>query len=143
MARRAPVEQSSSEASTPVVKPPARARPGLRPAAAETPAPAPVAANGMLFSVTRMRGTGWDPTKPIEQQAEWAEHAQFMNALETQGFVIACGPLEGTPYTLLAVRAEDPQQVRGRLAGDPWEASRLIETTSIRLWRLALGSGRF
>jgi len=97
---------------------------------------------GRLFSVTRSRGSAWESTLPLEQQAEWADHAAFMNGLEADGFVVLGGPLEETPYTLLAVRADDVGQVRSRLAQDPWEVSRVLETTRIVGWALALGEGK-
>jgi uncharacterized protein YciI len=97
---------------------------------------------GKLFSVTRSRGSGWESSLPQEQQAEWAAHAAFMNGLEAEGFVVLGGPLEETPYTLLAVRAADVSEVRGKLAQDPWEANRVLETTRIVGWTLALGDGK-
>jgi uncharacterized protein YciI len=98
--------------------------------------------SGKLFSVTRSRGSAWESTLPQEQQAEWAAHAAFMNGLEADGFVVLGGPLEETPYTMLAIRADDAGQVRDRLAQDPWEANRVLETTRIVGWTLALGAGR-
>jgi hypothetical protein len=65
-----------------------------------------------------------------------------MNDLESSGFVVAGGPLEDTPYTFLAVRAQNEAEVRSRLAADPWEQSRMLETTRIVGWDLKLGAGR-
>lgn len=97
---------------------------------------------GQLFSVTRSQGPAWDPALTVEEQAEWQAHAAFMDQLEREGFVVLGGPLEDTPYVMLAVRAESLQQVRAKLAEDPWEAARLIETTRIVGWKLRLGAGR-
>lgn len=84
----------------------------------------------------------WDTSRPLEEQLGWAQHAQFMNDLEAAGFVVAGGPLEDTPYTFLAVRADNAADVRARLAADPWEESRMLETTRIVRWDLKLGAGR-
>ena len=117
--------------------------PEVVPTPTAAPAPAPAARPvGRLFSVTRSRGSGWESTLPQEQQAEWAAHAAFMNGLEAEGFVVLGGPLEETPYILLAVRAADVAEVRSKLAQDPWEANRVLETTRIVGWTLALGDGR-
>lgn len=97
---------------------------------------------GSLFAVTRSRGARWDSSRPLEEQLGWTEHAQFMNDLEATGFVVAGGPLEDTPYTFLAVRADNAADVRARLAADPWEESRMLETTRIVRWELKLGAGR-
>ncbi|HEY5289713.1 MAG TPA: hypothetical protein VIJ59_06730 [Caulobacteraceae bacterium] len=113
------------------------------PEATGVAAPAPVSARaGLIFAVTRSRGAAWDPELSLQQQVGWSEHAQFMNQLEASGFVILGGPLEDTPYTMLAVRAENVMDVRSRLSADPWEASRTLETTRITAWTLALGAGR-
>jgi len=112
-----------------------------KPTPVATPAPvAPPA--GQLFAVTRSRGSAWDSTLAQEAQPGWAEHAEFMNSLVATGFVILGGPLEETPYTMLAIRAESVAEVRNRLAGDPWETSRTLETTRIAPWTLALGVGK-
>jgi uncharacterized protein YciI len=126
MARRPPVVKPVS--ATDVAEPPAK-KPAAKPP-------------GRLFSVTRSRGSGWDSTLPQDQQADWAAHAAFMNALEAEGFVVLGGPLDETPYTLLAVRADGMAQVRDRLGQDPWEANRVLETTRIVGWTLALGDGK-
>lgn len=110
-------------------------------AADPTPVPAP-SLSGRLFSVTRSHGPAWELTLPREQQAEWAAHADFMNGLAADGFVVLGGPLEDTPYTMLAIRAADAAEVRSKLAQDPWEANRVLETTRIVGWTLALGDGK-
>jgi len=113
-----------------------------KPSIAQTaPTPAP-ARSGRLFAVTRSRGEAWDPALPMDQQAEWSEHAAFMNALEAEGFVVLGGPLDDTPYIMLVVRTEDVAEARARLTADPWEASRMIETTRIAGWALGLGADR-
>lgn len=110
---------------------------------ANEPGPvAAAAAAGKIFSVTRSRGPAWDAELPMEQQADWQDHAAFMEGLEREGFVILGGPLEDTPYVMLAVRADSLQTARAKLAADPWESARIIETTRIVGWTLRMGSGR-
>jgi uncharacterized protein YciI len=107
-------------------------------------APAPVAATpkGRLYMVTRSQSAAWKSGLPLEEQGGWAEHAQFMNDLEASGFVVAGGPLDGTPYTVLAVRADNEAEAQTRLRADPWEESRVLETTRIVGWDLRLGAGK-
>jgi hypothetical protein len=93
-----------------------------------------------IFAVIRTRGLAWDPVLPMEQQADWREHADFMTALAEDGFVALVGPLEGTADVLLIARASDAEEVRSRLAGDCWERSRLLRTTRIDPWTLRLGT---
>jgi uncharacterized protein YciI len=141
--RAAALKDTPAPAPVASLAPDPAPRPAPTPAAAPAPAPAPAARPlGRLFSVTRSRGSAWESTLPQEQQAEWADHAAFMNGLEAEGFLVLGGPLEETPYTLLAIRADGVAQVRDRLAQDPWEANRVLETTRIVGWTLALGEGK-
>jgi len=93
-----------------------------------------------LFAVIRTRGPAWRDSRPLENQADWAPHASFMNSLAKEGFVILGGPLEGTPDVLLIVRAATPDEVRSRLAEDPWTGKDLLRITRVAPWTLRLGS---
>ena len=93
-----------------------------------------------LFAVIRTRGPAWEESKPLEGQRDWAGHAAFMNALANERFVIVGGPLEGTPQTLLIIRASTPDEIRARLAEDPWAKTDLLRVSRITPWQLRLGS---
>ena len=93
-----------------------------------------------LFAVIRTRGPAWQGSRPLEGQPDWAGHASFMNALAKEGFVILGGPLEGTADTLLIVRATTPDEIRARLAADPWARSDQLRVTRVTPWTLRLGS---
>ena len=71
-----------------------------------------------VFLVTRWRGPRWDDSRTMEEQEEWVAHAQFMNALESDGFVALGGPIVGTPDALLVVRARDEAEIEDRLAAE-------------------------
>ena len=142
MARR-PVDPGSSPQAVagPARKPAARRPAQTEPAASVAPV-ASAPPSGKLFSVTRSRGPAWNPALPLEAQPDWTGHVVFMNGLERDGFAIVGGPLEDTPYIMLAIRAADAPAVRDRLAQDPWETSGVLETTRIVGWKLALGQGK-
>jgi hypothetical protein len=93
-----------------------------------------------LFAATRTRGPAWQDSRPLEGQADWAGHASFMNALAKEGFVILGGPLEGTSDVLLIVRATTPDEVRSRLAEDPWASKGLLRVSRVAPWTLRLGA---
>jgi hypothetical protein len=93
-----------------------------------------------LFVVIRTRGPAWQDSRPLESQADWGPHASFMNSLAKEGFVILGGPLEDTPDVLLVVRATTPDEVRSRLAEDPWAGKDLLRITRVAPWTLRLGS---
>ena len=92
------------------------------------------------FMVIRTRGPGWQDSRTLEGQDDWAGHASFMNALAKEGFVILGGPLEGASDVLLIVRATSPDEIRSRLAEDPWTINDLLRVTRIAPWTLRLGS---
>jgi uncharacterized protein YciI len=92
------------------------------------------------FMVIRTRGPGWKDSRPLEGQDDWAGHASFMNALAKEGFVILGGPLEGASDVLLIVKAASPDEIRSRLAEDPWTIRDLLRVTRISPWTLRLGS---
>ena len=49
-----------------------------------------------IFAVINSRGPKWDDAKPMEEHEGWRAHADFMNALVADGFVLLGGPLAGT-----------------------------------------------
>jgi len=93
-----------------------------------------------IFVVIRTRGPAWQESQPLEGQADWAAHASFMDALAEEGCVIFAGPLQGTSDALIVMRASSPDEVRSRLATDPWTTSDLLRTTRVAAWTLRLGS---
>jgi uncharacterized protein YciI/ketosteroid isomerase-like protein len=93
-----------------------------------------------VFAVVRSRGPAWEDTKPLEAQAEWAAHAAFMDALHDEGVAVLVGPLEDTRDALLIVRASNADEVRDRLASDPWTTNGLLTTKQVNPWQLRLGS---
>ena len=88
----------------------------------------------------RTRGPAFEPSRPLEAQADWAAHAAFMNGLVRDGSVILGGPLEGTADVLLVMRAASADDARDRLAADPWTVQDLLRVSWISRWALRLGS---
>ena len=93
-----------------------------------------------LFAVINTRGPNWDDAKPMEEQVDWRGHADFMNGLAAEGFVLLGGPFTGTRDVLLIVRAEDKQEVEARLAPDCRVVKGLLRNLRIEPWELRLGS---
>jgi uncharacterized protein YciI len=93
-----------------------------------------------VFAVLRSRGPAFDDARPLEEQALWAEHAAFMDALFDEGFAALVGPLEGTRDALLILRASSATEVTDRLALDPWTSSGHLFTKQITPWQLRLGA---
>ena len=97
---------------------------------------------GSLFALIRTRGPGWNDAHPMEGQEDWRAHADYMNALEADGFLLLAGPFTGTRDVLLIVRAENEEQVEARLAADCWTVKDLLRTRQVSAWQLRLGQLR-
>jgi uncharacterized protein YciI len=93
-----------------------------------------------LFTVMINHGAGWRDGRPLEEQVEWDAHASFMDKLVEEEFVLLGGPLEGTSEVLLIVRAESLEEIKQRLAPDPWHKMDLLRVARITPWILRLGS---
>lgn len=92
----------------------------------------------MLFVVKPTRGPDWDTSKPLQEQDGWPEHAAFMNRLAAAGFVVLGGPVSEDGQVMLIVDAADEDEIRSKLAGDPWRQSGLLESDSIERWTILL-----
>jgi uncharacterized protein YciI len=97
------------------------------------------------YAVSREAGPGWNDGG-IADQPDVADHAAFMNRLADEGFVLFAGPLAGTETArlrvLLIVDSEDEDEIRHRLADDPWVPTDKLVTTSIEPWNLIVGAER-
>ena len=92
------------------------------------------------FAVRTIHGPGWDPSRPIREQDDWDAHAAFMDGLVDDGFIIIGGPVDDGAQTLHAIEAADEDEVRGRMAADPWARAGLLRVGSIERWALWLDS---
>jgi uncharacterized protein YciI len=92
---------------------------------------APAMAN---FAVRLVHGPGWDGSRPIREQDGWDAHAAFMDGLVDAGFIILGGPVGEGGQTLHAVEATDENEVRARLARDPWASAGLLRIGTIEPW---------
>jgi uncharacterized protein YciI len=93
-----------------------------------------------LFAVLRTRGPAWNAAAALEQQRGWRAHADLMNGLLAEGFIVLGGPLAGTPDVLLVVRAASEAEIRARLGADPWASANLLTIQRIAPWTLRLGA---
>jgi uncharacterized protein YciI len=93
-----------------------------------------------LFAVIREAGPGWDPARPLREQPAWSDHAEFMNELAAEGFVVLGGPIGGGPTTLLIVDAPGEREIRSRLGQDPWTPMKLLRIAKVEPWEILLGT---
>lgn len=97
----------------------------------------------IYYAVLRERGEHWNASLPMRQQAQWEQHAAFMDALAAEGFIILGGPLgDGETKFLHIMAAESAQAIEARLAADPWTPLRMLRTASIERWEILLRAGQ-
>jgi uncharacterized protein YciI len=94
-----------------------------------------------FFVVLRRAGPDWDPSRPLEQQSGWPEHAAFMDDLVDTGFVVLGGPLADEHRVVLAIEAGSEDDVRATLARDPWSGTHLVVDT-VDAWTIRLDGRR-
>ncbi len=95
------------------------------------------------FVVIRERGGAWNWSLPMRQQDEWDAHARFMDALTSERFIVAGGPLGGeddATRVLHVVDAPAMSAIEIRLSEDPWTRMGLLATLSIESWTILLGA---
>jgi hypothetical protein len=84
-------------------------------------------------------GPLWESSLPLEQQAGWATHATFMDALVDEGFIVLGGPLDDEFRIIHAIEANSAETVRAALARDPWSETHL-QLESVTPWTIRLDS---
>jgi uncharacterized protein YciI len=78
----------------------------------------------------------------MREQTEWAEHAEFMDALAAEGLIVLGGPIGSGEDTLLIFNAAGEDAIRARLEPDPWTISGLLEIGRIEAWTILLDGRR-
>jgi uncharacterized protein YciI len=92
------------------------------------------------FAVRLAHGSGWDRSRQIRDQDAWDQHAAFMDGLVDDGFIILGGPVGDGEETLHVVEAAGENEIRARLAEDPWALAGLLRIAAIEPWALWLDS---
>ena len=91
----------------------------------------------MFLVILRRSGPDYDHSRPLEQQSGWDDHAAFMDGLVDDGFIVLGGVLGDELRTAHAVEAGSEEEIRERLAQDPWTGSHLV-VDSIDPWTIRL-----
>jgi uncharacterized protein YciI len=92
------------------------------------------------FIVVQAKGPSWDPTRLRRAQAQWDEHAAFMDKLTADGLVILGGPLgEGDGEdALLVIDAPNEDAITSTLKNDPWSKAGILKIKTIQRWTIFL-----
>ena len=88
------------------------------------------------FVVISSAGPNRDVSKGTREQPFWVEHAEFIDRLVAEGFILMGGPLVDEGGALLIVNAEDENKVREKLKNDPWRDQGILKLESIKRWQI-------
>ena len=91
--------------------------------------------------VVHRSGPEWNPSKPLEHQSGWEEHADFMEDLVDHGFILLGGPLSDEHRVVHVIEADSEADVRSTLARDPWSETHL-RIAAIEPWTIRLDARR-
>ena len=95
----------------------------------------------MFHVVVTRTGPRYDPSQPLEGQSGWQAHAEFMDGLVADGFIVLGGPLADEHRVVHAIEAASEDAVRETLARDPWSGTHL-EIAAIDPWAIRLDGTR-
>jgi uncharacterized protein YciI len=90
------------------------------------------------LAVTMERGPAFDHSAGIREQDSWNEHADYMDALVDEGYVVLGGPIGDGTRVLMIVNAESEDEVHRRFAEDPWSGLEILRVGEIRPWEIWL-----
>ena len=88
------------------------------------------------FVVISSAGPNRDRSKDTREQPFWDEHAEFIDRLVAEGFILMGGPLVDEGGSLLIVSAENENEVREKLKNDPWRDQGILKLESIKRWQI-------
>jgi uncharacterized protein YciI len=89
-----------------------------------------------VFLAISSAGPSRDFSKATREQAFWDEHAQFIDQLVDDGFILMGGPLVDEGGSLLIFKAQDENEVRQKLKNDPWAKHGILKLESVKRWEI-------
>jgi uncharacterized protein YciI len=89
-----------------------------------------------IFLAISSAGPNRDFSKGTREQAFWDEHAQFIDQLVDDGFILMGGPLVDEGGSLLIFNAQDENEVRQKLKNDPWAKHGILKLESVKRWEI-------
>ena len=88
------------------------------------------------FVVISSAGPNRDLSKDTREQPFWDEHADFIDRLVADGFILLGGPLIDEGGSLLVFNAKDENEVREKMKNDPWLKHGILKHESIKRWQI-------
>jgi uncharacterized protein YciI len=88
------------------------------------------------FVAISSAGPNRDLSKGTREQPFWDEHAEFIDRLVAEGFILMAGPLVDEGGALLIFNAEDENEVTEKLKNDPWSEHGILKLESVKRWQI-------
>ncbi|OJW72726.1 MAG: hypothetical protein BGO57_07490 [Sphingomonadales bacterium 63-6] len=73
------------------------------------------------FAAIVKRTEAWDHSREAHEQDGFADHAAFVGGLEADNFIAMAGLMEPSADVLFVFWADSEEEVRQRMAQDPWQ----------------------
>ena len=90
------------------------------------------------FVILWAPGAAWAPGKTVREQADWDEHAEFMDRLFENETVVMGGPFSDGTGSLVIVEAEGIDEVSTLFAQDPFVLHQIFSPRGLKQWQLFL-----
>ena len=84
------------------------------------------------------RGGPWDWSKDMRQQQGWDGHAAYMDGIFEEGWLLLVGPLANDRHTMWLVEAGSEDEIRRRMADDPWAKNGMLTPVKIERWDIVM-----
>lgn len=92
------------------------------------------------FAALVQRSDAWDHSKEVQDQEGFALHAAFAAQLEAEGFIAMAGIMEPSDEILFIFFADSEQEVRDRMAQDPWQQDGHAKLTRVEQVTFRIGA---
>lgn len=89
-----------------------------------------------IFITISSAGPNRDFSKNTREQPFWNEHAEFIDKLVDEGFIMMGGPLVDEGGAVLIVNAKDENEVREKIKNDPWFKHGILKLEDIKRWQI-------
>jgi hypothetical protein len=87
------------------------------------------------FVAMSKAGEHRDLSRGSREQQFWDEHAAFIDGLVDEGFILM-GGLFKDGGAMLVMLADSEEEVREKMAGDPWYLQGMLELISVKRWEI-------
>ena len=86
------------------------------------------------------RTAKWDKGKEAHEHEGFADHAAYMDGLTAAGFIAMAGLMLASSEVLFVFLADSEEEVRAKMAQDPWQKSGLARLVRLEEAMFRIGA---